>query len=194
MSILRSISPRFIRRLHYYRILDRVNEPDIEKCFSYFGAGDHVIDVGANIGVYARAFARHGAIVHALEPIPENFDYLYHNVSRDGVICYNLAASNSAGMLRMAKGPSMYESHIAEDGTIRVRAMRLDDLFPDLTPKLIKCDVEGHEMEAVEGAKGLIKRAHPVWLMEVTHPEVMETMEAFGYEKLPATPPNVFFV
>ncbi|MGH9503935.1 MAG: FkbM family methyltransferase [Terriglobales bacterium] len=158
-------------------------------------SGDTVFDLGANIGAYTKILSdcvgKDGQ-VHALEPIPETFDYLFTSVQRlclRNVFCYNVAVSSQTGVGYATVpdyndgGQNFYQAHLADEG-IRVRIFRLDDLFPDLSPSFIKCDVEDRELDVILGARNTIERSHPVWLMEVclaTKNEVMELMRGYGY-------------
>ena len=57
-------------------------------------AGDCVFDVGANIGLFALEAARHGAKVHAFEPMPATFAALQANARAAGgdqIRAHNLA-------------------------------------------------------------------------------------------------------
>ncbi|MDT8069759.1 MAG: FkbM family methyltransferase [Terriglobia bacterium] len=195
---------RPVARAYYRRQFQgQTSEADALACRSYFKPGDLVIDVGANVGDYTRVFSENGAIVHALEPIPETFDYLVSNVSGSrlkNVIFYNIAASSENGMAKMTipkwhgGGKNIYEARLCEDGDIPVCKCRLDDVFSNLNPTFIKCDVEGHELEVIRGAVQLIERCHPKWLIEVSGEETVQLMKQLGYSTKPATGSNVFFV
>jgi 2-polyprenyl-3-methyl-5-hydroxy-6-metoxy-1,4-benzoquinol methylase len=47
--------------------------------------GDIVLDVGANIGVFALCAAKQGAQVYAYEPIPGTFELLQQNIQLHGL-------------------------------------------------------------------------------------------------------------
>jgi len=77
------------------------------------------------------------------------------------------------------------------------RAMSLDSVLassgnPEV--RLIKMDVDGHELEVLAGARGLLGRQTPVMVMElapfVFHPEskfdaMVELLSGLGYRFLP---------
>lgn len=68
-------------------------------------AGDCVLDVGANIGLFALEAARRGADVHAFEPLPATFAALDANARNfgNGRICaHNLALGARAGAAEFA--------------------------------------------------------------------------------------------
>ncbi len=189
---------RFVRSVHYQRQLKHYptnKEPDLEGCKALLQPGDTMLDIGANIGVYTRfcsQFVGPTGQVHSLEPVPETFSYLAGNVRAIGlqnVTCYNLAASDkdqSHAAMSMPTyttgGANIYEARLSDDGDIPVRTARLDTLFPELSPRLIKCDVEGHELACINGARDLIARSHPYWVVEVSKAETFELFASLNYD------------
>jgi len=200
-GLIRTVLPprisRAWKREYYVRLLRRLRaEPDALSCLELVQPGDIVLDIGANIGAYTKALSEvvgPNGQVHALEPIPETFEYLFNNVQRlklNNVFCYNCAAFSRTGLAYAAipnyrdGGPNYYQAHLNDQG-IRVRTFRLDDLFSDLSPSFIKCDVEDSELEVISGATNIITRCSPLWLVELcraTQNEVMALMERHGYE------------
>lgn len=189
---------RSIRARRYQSSLRRYSisaEPDLMGCKALLNPGDTVLDIGANIGVYTRfcsEFVGPAGHVHSLEPVPETYSYLVRNVRSLGltnVTCYDLAASDqnrSKATMSMPDyatgGPNIYEARISDHGDIPVTTSRIDTLFPYLSPRLIKCDVEGHELAAINGARELIARSRPHWLIEVSNSETFDLMASLGYE------------
>lgn len=189
---------RPVRSLHYQKQLRRYpleQEPDIFGCKSLLQQGDTVLDIGANIGVYTRfcsEFVGPGGHVYALEPIPETYFYLTGNVHSLGlrnVTCYNLAASDTEkdharmSMPEYASGGSnIYEAHLSDEGEIPVKTVRLDTLFHNVSPQLIKCDVEGHEIACIQGARELIARCRPRWMVEVSRPQTFDLFASLNYQ------------
>ena len=189
---------RFVRSVHYQYQLKHyptAREPDLQGCKALLHPGDTVLDIGANIGVYTRfcsEFVGPTGQVHSLEPIPETFSYLARNVRAIGlknVSCYNLAASDrdqEHATMSMPDyttgGANIYEARLADDGDIPVKTARLDTLFPHLSPQLIKCDVEGHELACINGARDLIARSHPRWVVEVSKPETFALLASLDYD------------
>jgi FkbM family methyltransferase len=170
-------------------------EPDALACREYLKPGDVAIDVGANWGSYTKVFSEcvgpEGS-VHAVEPVPETFEYLRYNVEHlklKNVSLHQVAAENRSGTARMTiplwhgGRRNIYESHFAEDGEIEVRSERLDDLFHDVKPALIKIDVEGADLEVVKGATNLLKSYHPVLLVELSSPGTDPLLREMGYSK-----------
>lgn len=154
--------------------------------------GDTVLDVGANIGLWAMGAARavgDGGSVHAVEPIPENHARLVSNLALnrlDRVRTAQVAFSNRPGpvtMFRPRYGNSGHPSLGRRDGVdlpITVEATTLDDYCEreSLTHiDFIKIDVEGAELLVLEGATRLLaSRDAPVILFEVNE----DTAEKLG--------------
>jgi FkbM family methyltransferase len=192
-SVLKPVRARHYQdQLKHYDLND---EPDLLGCKALLRAGDVVFDIGANIGVYTRfcsEFVGPTGQIHSLEPIPETFSYLTSNVralNLPNVTCYNLAASDrdqdhaAMSMPQYASGgANIYESTLSETGDIPVKVTRLDTLFPTLNPRLIKCDVEGHEVPCINGALKLIARSRPIWVVEVSNSRTFELFASLDYD------------
>lgn len=130
-----------------------------------------VYDVGANIGVYATAFASVGAEVHCFEPNPLNFELLTENTRElDNVHRNNSAASNVAGNIMIQTFDPAEPGNYGElliNNTIGTpaTAVRLDDLdIP--APNLIKIDAEGSELGVIQGAINKIRENLPLLCYE----------------------------
>jgi FkbM family methyltransferase len=137
------------------------------------------VDVGANVGttivpaVAQLGFARGVAI----EPEPENLRLLRVNLAANGlddtVRVVEAAASNREGRAELVLRPqSGGKHHLRQDkpahsGAIDVAGITIDSLVRDalLDPGdvgLLWLDIQGHELEALEGARMLLERRVPV--------------------------------
>jgi FkbM family methyltransferase len=184
------------RHAYYARLLRHlVPEQDALVAQQYVSPGDVVLDLGANVGVYTKVLSDKvgpNGQVHAVEPIPATFACLLNSVQKLGlrnVFCYNVAASNKTGLGHATVpeytdgGANFYQARLSNEG-INVRTYSVDDLFPDLNPAFVKCDVEDRELDVIKGARNMIERCHPVWHMEVclaTEDEVLKIMDGYGY-------------
>jgi FkbM family methyltransferase len=152
---------------------------------SRLGAGDVVLDVGANIGwfslVAARAIGKRG-IVHAFEPRPDTVAMLKRTIAdndlREQVVVWELALADRWENSRLYSekdtdnpGYSFLEPSnsvlLAGFESVVVKSAVLDELLPDIAPNLIKIDVEGAEPRALSGSKQAIKRRKPVIVSEL---------------------------
>jgi FkbM family methyltransferase len=131
--------------------------------------GGVMLDVGANIGLYTAACARAAGAagrVIALEPGPTTFEKLTETCRQlqlTNVELLNLAASRAAGTAYLAAPSSARDVHqqlVTERGAdgSPVQTCRLDDVCGDdvNAVTLLKIDVEGHEVAALEGAAQIL--------------------------------------
>jgi FkbM family methyltransferase len=202
-----------LRKLHYARKLRApadAGEPDLAVVRHLVPAGSWAVDVGANFGVYTKALSElvgPWGKVFSVEPVPLTFDVLASNVRRlrlDNVQPLNFAVSggNGAAVMEVPRygsgGENFYEARIVgPDGggalrRVTVECRTLDALFADAARPIsfVKCDVEGHELNCLRGAEGLIRRCRPAWLVEVSGDpdyeptpasELVARMQRLGY-------------
>ena len=128
--------------------------------------GDLVVDVGANFGFWALAAANRGCRVVAIEPIPPTRELLVANAIRNGLQDHlevvSDAMSDAVGELTLMipDGEGGRASAHPEPATnmeeFTVAATTLDDLVGDRHIRLLKIDVEGHEVSVLSGAKNML--------------------------------------
>ena len=119
-----------------------------------------MVDVGANVGVYAAlAAGAVGARVLALEPAAETLPDLRAMVALNGIAdrvdIRAVAAGAAPGVLRFTTGRGT-TNHAAADGAVEVPVETLDALCAERPPLLLKVDVEGAEPEVLAGAAALL--------------------------------------
>lgn len=134
--------------------------------------GDVAVDVGANIGTVAlflSAAVGAGGVVHAFEPVAETFHALCGNMAlnaRQNVKCVQAVIGRAEGDIdppRLDFGTPANFGAVSLLGRGRgdVAVHALDGL--DLPAcQLLKIDVEGMEIDVLEGASGLLRRCRPV--------------------------------
>ncbi|MBX3002008.1 MAG: FkbM family methyltransferase [Caldilineaceae bacterium] len=145
--------------LRMQRMLDSLLQP-----------GDTVVDVGANIG-YNTLYAAHrvgrAGRVYALEPAQDNLAVLYANLFMNhltNVFVLPYAAGNRhevkpfflRGDISAVNSLFHDNFYAAITDTTEVLIAPLDDLIPS-APDLVKIDVEGAELDVLEGMKRMIK-------------------------------------
>ena len=201
-----------LKRWHFMHQL-RTNqfttpEPEYERLEDWVGAGDWVIDLGANIGHYTVRLSRlvgPSGRVMAFEPVPETFEILTSLVSASGahnVSLFNVAASAGvvgvAGMSlpQFTSGLTNYymASLTSTGGEFVVMTLPLDGLMPPKRVSLVKVDVEGHEIQALRGMQALLIRDRPRLIVEGRSGEVATFLESLGYRfiELKGSPNRVF--
>ena len=178
-----------LKQYHYGRTVPSFWEPDVQPLKYLVQAGDLVIDIGAHVGWYTYILSflvgEHGG-VYTIEPIPESFDLLAAVIERlqlKNVQLINCAISSEDGSglmevpLHESGVENSYQARIVDNSRTCLRlkgyevSLRsLDSIFSNLSrdPAFIKCDVEGHELSVVKGARRTISKCRPSWLIEVT--------------------------
>lgn len=133
-----------------------------------------LVDIGANVGCVSFFAAALGMSVLAIEALAENFLLLSRGILANGfsrVLPCHAAASNDSALLRFAGYWAW--GHVPADPaqlpTTPVPSLPADDLltlygFADVD--LIKIDVEGHELQVLEGLEKTLKRSRPVLVVE----------------------------
>jgi FkbM family methyltransferase len=144
--------------------------------------GDVFVDIGANIGYFsllASGIVGNRGQVIAFEPLSENVACLLDTCSRNqaqNIVCLSLALNDVGGLVTL---------HLPDDGQVgltslrpvgtrtrRVLCCRLDGILDETLfakVRLIKLDVEGAEMNVVNGMERLFERGHrPFVICEVT--------------------------
>jgi FkbM family methyltransferase len=140
-----------------------------------------IVDGGAYDGDSVRLIAkkygeRFGHIL-AIEPDPANFAKLQVVVAelsptaRAKIDCRQNALASKRSTLHLeATGTASSATHLAPSaGTIAVGAETLDALVNGARPTFIKLDIEGFEVDALEGARNTIERHAPVLAICVYH-------------------------
>ena len=184
------------------------NEPEFKILHRLINPGDWVVDIGANIGHYTKRFSElvgaHGRVV-AFEPVPTTFSLLSANVQlfkHANVTLINAAASDKLdvdGMCipRFSTGlTNYYEAHLssAKESELCVLTLSLDSLCLNQRIALIKIDSEGHESFVLAGMQRLMKKHHPVIIVETGSRDVIDNLKLLGYavERLQNSP-NLLF-
>ena len=184
-----------IRRIHYKRQITKSMfespEPEYQRLPEWVKKGDWVVDLGANIGHYTLRLSDlvgHTGRVVSFEPVSETFAQLCGNCAQDNVTLINAAASDCFQEVRMhipteASGlPNHYQAQISEAGNRVAVSIPVDSLGIDNRVALIKIDVEGHEVQAVDGAWQLICRHKPILIIEHPAESVIRKLESIGYQ------------
>ncbi|WP_277454736.1 FkbM family methyltransferase [Janibacter sp. DB-40] len=154
-----------------------------------------IVDGGANIGNHSLFFATAlDRQVLAIEPDPENHSILQENVARnhlqERVSIRDVALWDSVTTLRLANEhpDNSGQVHVVESGGTEVEASTLDSLCEGIDVALLKLDIEGSEVRALNGARSLLTRSHPILCIEAHGPTSVRKLEAvlapLGYEVL----------
>lgn len=188
-----------LKRRHFARQIRKgtfaTDEAEFAMLPKWVRPGDWVLDIGANIGHYTRKLSElvgpSGRVV-SFEPVPETFELLTANVALfplRNVTLVNMAASRTTQLLGMSIPKfetgldNYYMAHLTEDGggTFQVLCAPVDSLgLPKI--RLVKIDAEGHEYEVLNGMTEILKRDHPVLIVEDSGKDTPALLASFGYE------------
>ena len=162
-------------------------EPEWERLAEWLGPGDWAIDVGAHMGVYTARMSElvgpSGRVI-ALEPTLESFSLLTRNArhfAHPNVTLLSLAVSDTSAEVGLDVppwgdgSPNYYQAHISAIGPFRVLAMPIDSLSLAGPVRLVKIDVEGHELSVLQGARSLLERGRTSFVLEV-NPQALEDL------------------
>jgi FkbM family methyltransferase len=172
-------------------------EPDVVRAVErLLLPGDRSFDVGAHLGYFSLIMAKTvgpGGRVVSFEPDPRNRSRLTENLERNAGLTEGVslvvpaAVGKQSGSMAFARGETTGIGHLVEEGgDFEVEVVTLDEAAERYgTPKLVKVDVEGRELEAIQGAHRLLSEARTTFLVEA-HDGEMENecrsfLESFGY-------------
>jgi FkbM family methyltransferase len=198
--------------LELYRYGDRV-DPDLDLLRCLLRAGDVCVDGGANVGLFTLVAAAKvgptGKVV-AFEPSPKTHMALRANVELNGFSWVErreealddctgereLIAFDAAGSALSSFRPRTSEGGSAE----RVRTVALDEAVHanDLARlRVIKLDLEGAELGALNGGRAILKSTKPDLIIEVEQEHLarqgasagalVALLRAYGYRFYRAT-------
>ncbi|MGE0717825.1 MAG: FkbM family methyltransferase [Alphaproteobacteria bacterium] len=168
-------------------------EPELHALDRFVGSGQVLIDVGANIGLYALKGARlvgPGGRVVAVEPgaVASQMlaDNLALNAFRNVTIVRKALADHvgEATLHHIPLGNDPQAFSLLEDGTKEgetVAVTTLDAMVEDLGLSRVDCikiDVEGAEEMVLAGASETLRRWHPTIVFEVNCPTLARRGEA----------------
>jgi FkbM family methyltransferase len=187
----------------------RQGDPAVRLVHDLSGPGQHVLDIGANWGLFAahlgRVVGRDGR-VDAFEPHPAHAATLSAVAETLPAVDVHLTALSDHegdaelvipvhdGEALTALGHLEGDTATASAGEQRftVPLRTLDAVLGPDAPRvdLVKCDVEGHELEVLRGGEGMLRRDRPPLVIEIEERhrpgggvhEVFDHLRGLGYE------------
>jgi FkbM family methyltransferase len=145
--------------------------------------GDMVfVDVGANLGEYSLFAAKRlsNGRVLSFEPLPSTRSLLNHNIALNEiknieVFPIGLSSRNETMAIHefddVHEGlATFYPGDRSSRTALRVQLKKLDDIVLGSALKrvdFVKIDIEGGELNALQGSRVTIERYHPVFMIEI---------------------------
>lgn len=169
-------------------------ESDIQQTLArHLQPGDKVFDVGAHLGFFTLLMSRlvgHEGQVVSVEPDPFMGPRLQENVrinNATNVTVVKAAVGAAVLERRFSAGQGGGIGHIADDGDVVVEGTTVDQLSERFgTPDLVKIDVEGGELEVLEGAREVLSQKKPSLIVELHSDQIrqraMQLLEQHEYE------------
>lgn len=188
------------KRIYNYRMLLDLYDRGISRTLLLFGCrelehkfmleeylrpGMTVLDIGANIGYYAlmelSIIGEKGTLI-AVEPSPSNIQLLRRNIKLNGyenVEVHQAAISDKSGFKKffMSEMSNLNTFHDTGTGSLHLSGETVDvatktvgEILQGRELDLMRMDVEGHEVEVINGLLPLIENGevHPAIIFE-TH-------------------------
>jgi FkbM family methyltransferase len=163
-----------------------------------------IVDVGAYIGDTPLYYAKRGALVVAVEPLPSNYEVMLWNLElnpdlKHRVIPVNAAISGRDGFVEFSYSTSIDSGASIYGGgrfKVRVRSMRLSTLIREITGmgldldkfrvRVLKMDCKGCEYDVINEVDVLrlfdiVKIEYSGYLRGKTYHELKSVLENLGF-------------
>jgi len=160
------------KRVFRQHILDlHLKDFMIGQTTPYLNKFKNTLDIGAATGMYSSHFAEHSKSVICFEAVPPVYEQLVKiKEKHNNVIAHNLAVSNETGTLDFYVDDKRLSNssfqNLVEGQKIQVETVTIDSLkLVDIG--FIKVDVEGVELDVLNGASVTIDEYKPTCMVEV---------------------------
>jgi len=173
-------------------------EPELRFLEKLVSSRDVALDVGANKGLYSYAFSKMFSAVHAFEICPDHCRqlqaYRSPRITLHTVGLSNRIAKEKLYVPVLSTGWVLDSWASLESGNCPDAAGQIEktvevcplDSFGFKQCSFLKIDVEGHELEMLEGAEKTIRATLPRILIEVREKNLMAVdrfLEGLGYQR-----------
>lgn len=175
-ELLKEAFPSMWLRWHMFR-WPRSSEQELNFLDRIVPDGAVTVDVGANCGLYTRKLSRLSSKVHAFEPSHKMAELL-RRTSAPNVSVHEIALSDQSGNADLFTPrdrdalvyglASLEPRQVSSDQAVvstKVPTDRLDAIVQEGVA-FVKIDVEGHELNVLNGAIELLEHSQPVFLVE----------------------------
>ena len=155
----------------YARFKNKSDVSEIDLLKKLIKPGDHVLDIGSNIGFYAKILSElvgSNGKVFCFEPDATNFKHLKNNAGQlKNIVLFNNAVSDKKDVIKVYRSKLINVDHRTYpinnyDSIEEINGVSIDSLIEEkIIPKvdLIKIDIQGYELFAFKGMVNLLKPA-----------------------------------
>jgi FkbM family methyltransferase len=150
------------------------SEPrQLEAAWSMLKEGAIAFDVGAHSGLYTLLFSKRAKRVYAFEPLPRNLRYLHRTLELNRIanaVIVPFALSGSTGPAAFREGEHNSEGRLDAGGALPVFGITCAEFAAryQAWPDLLKIDVEGAELDLLQGSRDFFRERRPALLLS-TH-------------------------
>ena len=164
-------------------------------------------DIGANIGIWSlflTSACSSDAKITCFEPDPDNLKLLRLNMDKNKIANWRirpLAVSNEVGLATFFSDPvcgatgsleasrdfiGKHYNAPRKEFPVRITTVDTEVASGAPPPQFMKIDVEGHELEVLEGALETLKKNRPMLILETTrkHEEIASLFRAIDYQMI----------
>ena len=162
-----------------------------------------VLDIGAFVGDTALYYAKRGAFVVAVEPLPNNYESMMKNLGlnpdlKPRIVPINVAVAGEDGFMDVKYSGGIdggASAYTTSRFTARIRSMKLSTLIKELEGmgidinkfkvRVLKADCKGCEYEVVDDDAlrlfDIVKIEYSGYLVNKTYHVLKEKLEAMGF-------------
>lgn len=171
---------KWVARAWRYRL--KVEKYEIEFLIKHLKPGQIAVDIGSHKGAYTYWMSKYvgnNGAVYAFEPqsiLYNKLKKLIEYSKLDNIFLYPNAFSSRIGKSNLiipnrssSPSASINRKRTFNDSTIEINITTLDDFFckkNKISVNYLKCDVEGHELEVLEGGKNFLTHNRPIISIE----------------------------
>ena len=190
--------------IEYLKVYDHYQEAQRNRAISHVENWGLAIDIGANIGLWARDLSSYFDKLICFEPNPYCVDCLKKNINLDKSIINSFALGEKEETKNLFIHPSnsgasslvnktkigfhkdsgdIYGEFPVETAKTIVEVKKLDD-FNYQKIDFIKIDVQGYELSVLRGAYNTLQSNQPVLCIEEDDPNnssIIEFLESLNY-------------
>lgn len=160
--------------ISYSKFKLKNDKTEIELLKKIIKPGDYILDIGANIGFYAKIlsqFTTSNGKVFCFEPDSQNFKYLKKNTKGiNNIVLFNKAVSDKTDTIKVYKSKLLNVDHRTYpinnyDSVEEITSVSIDELInKQIIPKvnIIKIDIQGYELTAFGGMKHLLSSSQNI--------------------------------